>query len=119
MCLGKKKQLAVININEEQMSVEKIRELPDPVRHVVMDGIFVCAALLNHYVIFNVSTGACQDLFPYEPETYPTITRISKVSSQYIQEIIEKKNSFMSAGGISIECSRRSWYVHNDRGYVL
>ena len=84
MCLGKKKQLAVININEEQMSVEKIRELPDPVRHVVMDGIFVCAALLNHYVIFNVSTGACQDLFPYEPETYPTITRISKVSSQYI-----------------------------------
>ena len=83
MCLGKKKQLAVININEGQMSVEKIRELPDPVRHVAMDGIFVCAALLNHYVIFNVSTGACQDLFPYEPETYPTITRISKVSSQY------------------------------------
>ena len=28
--LGKKKQLAVININEEQMSVEKIRELPNP-----------------------------------------------------------------------------------------
>ena len=77
--LGKKKQLAVININEEQMSVEKIRELPNPVKHVAMDGVFVCAALTSHYVIFNVATGTCQDLFPYEPETHPIITRISKV----------------------------------------
>ena len=81
MCLGKKKQLAVININEEQMSVEKIRELPDPVKHVAMDGIFVCAALTSHYVIFNVVTGNCQDLFPYEPETHPIISRIAKVST--------------------------------------
>ena len=44
-----------------------------------MDGIFVCAALTSHYVIFNVATGTCQDLFPYEPETHPIITRISKV----------------------------------------
>ena len=43
MCLGKKKQIAVININEEQMSVDKIRECQEPVRLVSMDGIFVCA----------------------------------------------------------------------------
>jgi hypothetical protein len=82
MCLGKKKQLAVININEEHVSVDKIRELPDPIRHVAMDGVFVCAALVNHYVIFNVATGACQDLFPYEPDTHPIVTRISKVLAQ-------------------------------------
>ena len=86
MCLGKKKQLAVINIHEEQMSVGKIRELPDPVRHVAMDGVFVCAALTNHYVIFNVLTGACQDLFPYEPETHPVISRISKVKPFFFQD---------------------------------
>ena len=84
VCLGKKKQLAVININEEHMSVEKIRELPDPVKNVAMDGVFVCAALTSHYVIFNVATGTCQDLFPYEPDTYPIISRIGKVSEYFL-----------------------------------
>jgi len=78
MCLGKKKQIAVININEEQMSVDKIRECQEPVRLVSMDGIFVCAALTNYYVIINVATGVTQDLFPYEPETRPIIARVSK-----------------------------------------
>ena len=78
MCLGKKKQLAVITISEEKVTVDKIRELPDPVRQVAMDGVFVCAALTNHYVIFNVASGFCQDLFPYEPDTHPVVTRIAK-----------------------------------------
>ena len=30
VCLGKKRQLAVINITEERVSVEKIREMPAP-----------------------------------------------------------------------------------------
>ena len=83
MCLGKKKQIAVININEEQMSVDKIRECQEPVRLVSMDGIFVCAALTNYYVIINVATGVTQDLFPYEPETRPIIARVSKVRIAY------------------------------------
>ena len=83
MCLGKKKQIAVININEEQMSVDKIRECQEPVRLVSMDGIFVCAALTNYYVIINVATGVTQDLFPYEPETRPIIARVSKVCIAY------------------------------------
>ena len=57
---------------------------PNPVKHVAMDGVFVCAALTSHYVIFNVATGTCQDLFPYEPETQPIITRISKASALLI-----------------------------------
>jgi hypothetical protein len=44
-----------------------------------MDGYFVCAALETHYVVYNVSTGACQDLFPIEPNSEPGIIRISKV----------------------------------------
>ena len=77
------------------MSVEKIRELPSPVRHVSMDGIYVCAALLNHYVIFNVSTGACQDLFPYEAETFPIITRISKIFFFFPKYICHIKAIFL------------------------
>ena len=44
-----------------------------------MDGHFVCAALETHYVVFNVATGVCQDLFPIEPNSDPGIIRISKV----------------------------------------
>ena len=79
------------------MSVEKIRELPNPVKHVAMDGVFVCAALTSHYVIFNVATGTCQDLFPYEPETHPIITRISKVCTNHdVEIIVEKRTEYYS-----------------------
>lgn len=78
MCLGKKKQLAVISITEERLSVDKIKELPNPVKKVSMDGHYVCAALTSHYVIFNVASGTCQDLFPYEPDTVAVVARIAK-----------------------------------------
>ena len=60
VCLGKKKSLVVIKISEEKLVVEKIREVPDTVTEVVMDGNFVCAALASHYVVCNIETGACQ-----------------------------------------------------------
>ena len=66
-------------ISQIQDLIFDLMNFPNPVKHVAMDGIFVCAALTSHYVIFNVATGTCQDLFPYEPETHPIITRISKV----------------------------------------
>ena len=65
------------------MVVEKTKDLVDPVRAVVMDGNFVCAALLSHYVVFDVSTGGCQDLFPFDPEGIPIVTRIAKVLLPY------------------------------------
>ncbi len=126
LCLGKKKQLAVININEEQMTVEKTRELPSPVRQLSMDGVFVCAALSSQYVIFNVATGVCQDLFPFEPETHPIIARIAKVrligsircTTKEFQILIVI-HLFYLTGRIFVECHRRSWYVHYNGGYVI
>ena len=82
MCLAKKKQLAVLSIGEQKMSVDKTRELAEPVRAVCMDGNYVCAALSSHYVVFNVTTGVCQDLFPFEPESTPLVTRIAKVRKE-------------------------------------
>ena len=60
VCLGKKKTLAIIKISEEKLVVEKIRDVPDTVAEVSMDGNFVCAALASHYIICNIETGACQ-----------------------------------------------------------
>ena len=78
MCLAKKKQLAVVSISEQKMVVDKTKDLSEPVKVVCMDGNYVCAALTSHYVVFNVTTGVCQQLFPFD--THPLVTRISKVS---------------------------------------
>jgi len=79
VCLAKKRQLAVISITEERISVDKIKEMSSPIQTVSMDGHFVCVALETHYVLCNISTGNCQDLFPIEPESFPIMTRIAKV----------------------------------------
>jgi hypothetical protein len=77
MCLGKKKQLAVINLTDEKLVVEKTRDLPEPIVKVDMDGQFVCVALTSQYLIFNFKTGHSQDLFPIEG--VPVIARVAKV----------------------------------------
>jgi hypothetical protein len=46
-----------------------------------MDGFFVCAALETHYIVYNVASGSCQDLFPIEPDSTPGIIRIAKVKN--------------------------------------
>ena len=82
MCLGKGKQLAVLNVTEERLVVEKIRELPGTISAVSMDGAYVCVALESHYIIVDIRTGANQDLFPFE-ET-PLIAKVAKVSTPHI-----------------------------------
>jgi hypothetical protein len=78
MCLGKKKNLAIINISEEKLVVEKIRELPDIVTEVAMDGHYVCAALATHYVVCNIESGDVQDLFPYDEYSAPIVARVAR-----------------------------------------
>ena len=80
VCVAKKKQLAVMSIGEQKMVVEKTKDVQDLVREVAMDGNFVCAALQSHYVLFDVDTGGCQDLFPFDPEGTPIVLRIAKVT---------------------------------------
>ena len=79
ICLGKKKQLVVLRISEEKLVVEKIRDLPDVVTAVVLDGAWACVALQGHYVVCNVETGESQDLFPFEEA--PVLARVAKVRS--------------------------------------
>ena len=78
LCLAKKKQLAVISISEVQIKVDKIKDVSEPVKAVGMDGNYICAALNAHYIIFDIGTGSCQDLFPFEDGQIPIVTRIAK-----------------------------------------
>ena len=43
-----------------------------------MDGNLICAALNDHYIVYNVATGSYQDLFPFEENQIPIVTRIAK-----------------------------------------
>ena len=83
ICVAKKKQVGVISIREDKLQVERTRDLPDTITALVMDGDFVCAALTSVYVICNVQTGECQELFPFEHT--PAIARVSKVSQRSIE----------------------------------
>ena len=78
LCLAKRKQLAVISISETQIKVDKIKDMSEPVKAVGMDGNHICAALTAHYIVYSVSTGNCQDLFPFEEDQMPIITRVAK-----------------------------------------
>ncbi len=97
MCLGKKKTLAVISITEEKLVVDKIRDVPDTVSEVAMDGHYVCAALASHYVVCNVETGACQDLFPHESS--PAVARVAR--EEFLLGAPGDLGMFVTSAGVS------------------
>ncbi len=119
MCLAKKKQIAVISITEAKLAVERVCDLSDQVRAqkqlcisfpvqeklaffyqvtlVSMDGNFVCAALASHYVMFNVSSGDSQELFPFEG--CPAVARIAK--EEFLLSAPGGLGMFVTAEGVS------------------
>ena len=99
VCLAKKKQVAVISISEQRLVVDKIKELSEPVSVVSMDGNIICAALASHYVVYNIATGECTDLFPFEPETTPLVTRISK--EEFLLSAVGNLGMFVTSAGTS------------------
>jgi len=80
ICVAKKKQIAVLTLTEDKLSVDKTRDCVSPVHAMCMDGVFVCAALAGQYVIYNMDTGGQQELFPIElgQGQVPSIARIGK-----------------------------------------
>jgi len=82
VCVAKKKQcqLALLNLTEDKLSVSKTRECSHPVLAMAMDGVYVCAALTNQYIVYNMETMKDTELFPLDPqcELLPTITRVDR-----------------------------------------
>ncbi len=101
----------MITISREKINVDKIRELPDPIKAVAMDGVFVCAALSKSYVMFNVASGKAEELFPYDDrDTIPIVARISKVNKpdlvfekdQQIAFILQEEFLVNAPGGLGM-----------------
>ena len=62
--------------------VEKIRDLPNAVTAVALDGAWACVAMASHYAVLNVETGRSQDLFPVEEGVAPVVARVAKVRTR-------------------------------------
>lgn len=99
VCLGKGRQLAVISINEQRMSVYKIKEMSASVQLVCMDGNFVCAALESHYIVYNFASGVCQDLFPIDPESSPFMIRVAR--EEFLLSAPGGLGMFVTSAGMS------------------
>lgn len=97
VCLAKKKQIIVVTLSEEKLVVDKIREMPDLISDLVMDGLFVCVALQSHYVICNIENGQIQDLFPFEG--VPALCRVAK--EEFLLSAPGDLGMFVTSAGVS------------------
>lgn len=79
--MGKRRCIQICSLHEDRVSLLKELSTPEPV-NIAMDGSYVCIAGQGQYCVFNVDSGASQDLFPYDPATtYPHVKRVAKVRS--------------------------------------
>jgi len=98
VCLAKRKQIAVISLTEAKLSVDKIiSDVSERVSAVAMDGNFICAAFETHYVVYDVPTGAKQDLFPVEGA--PAIARVAK--EEFLLSAPGDLGMFVTSAGVS------------------
>jgi len=80
ICVSKKKQVVLYNIDEEKMSLIRSRELNEPIVNLSISGDTVCVATHSRYLILNVKTGGVIDLFPIEEHS--TSYMITQIQNQ-------------------------------------
>lgn len=76
---ARRRAVQIYTLQEDR--VQLVRELATPQQPCVicLDGYFLCLALASQYVILNYSTGASQDLFPFDSEERkPIVKRIGR-----------------------------------------
>ncbi|KAG0723950.1 Transforming growth factor-beta receptor-associated protein 1 [Chionoecetes opilio] len=78
LCVGKRRCIQVCSLHEDRVAFLRELATSEPL-HLAMDGSFVCVAGQGQYCVFNVESGARQDLFPYDAATtFPHVRRIAK-----------------------------------------
>lgn len=115
LCLAKRRQVAVTTVTGARVQVERICDLPDAVRAVAMDGACVCAALPDRYVLYDVSAGRSQDLFPLGEGGAPAIARVAR--EEFLLAAPGGLGMFVTAAGVS-ERIPLSWSRPADAGFV-
>ncbi|XP_010885012.1 transforming growth factor-beta receptor-associated protein 1 homolog [Esox lucius] len=76
---ARKRAVQVYMVYEDRVQLVKEVNTPQQPCAVSLDGYFLCLALSSQYMILNYSTGAAQDLFPYDSEERkPIVKRIGR-----------------------------------------
>uniref|UniRef100_A0A8C7IGV3 Transforming growth factor, beta receptor associated protein 1 n=1 Tax=Oncorhynchus kisutch TaxID=8019 RepID=A0A8C7IGV3_ONCKI len=76
---ARRRTVQIYMVYEDRVQLVKEVNTPGQPCAVSLDGYFLCLALSTQYMILNYSTGAAQDLFPYDSEERkPIVKRIGR-----------------------------------------
>ncbi|XP_041935872.1 transforming growth factor-beta receptor-associated protein 1 homolog [Alosa sapidissima] len=76
---SRRRAVQIYTVHEDRVQLVKELGTTQQPCALSLDGYFLCLALTSQYVILNYSTGASQDLFPYDSEERkPIIKRIGR-----------------------------------------
>ncbi|XP_062303319.1 transforming growth factor-beta receptor-associated protein 1 homolog [Osmerus eperlanus] len=97
---AKRRTVQIYMVYEDKVQLVKEVTTPEQPCAVSLDGYFLCLALSSQYMILNYSTGASQDLFPYDSEERkPIIKRIER--EEFLLAAPGGLGMFANAEGIS------------------
>ncbi|KAK6486747.1 transforming growth factor-beta receptor-associated protein 1-like [Huso huso] len=96
----KRRTIQIYMVYEDRVQIVKELSTPEQPSAVSLDGYFLCLALTTQYIIVNYSTGASQDLFPFDTEEKkPIVKRIGR--EEFLLAGPGGLGMFATAAGIS------------------
>ncbi|KAM4630033.1 transforming growth factor-beta receptor-associated protein 1 homolog [Polymixia lowei] len=97
---SKRRTVQIYIVYEDRVQMVKEVTTPEQPCAVSLDGYFLCLALTTQYMILNYSTGASQDLFPYNSEERrPIVKRIGR--EEFLLAAPGGLGMFANAEGVS------------------
>ncbi|XP_023667162.2 transforming growth factor-beta receptor-associated protein 1 homolog [Paramormyrops kingsleyae] len=97
---AKRRTVQIFLVYEDRVQMAKEVSTPEQPCAISLDGYFLCLALSTQYIILNYSTGASQDLFPYDSqEKKPIVKRIGR--EEFLLAAPGGLGMFATAEGIS------------------
>ncbi|XP_036401363.1 transforming growth factor-beta receptor-associated protein 1 homolog [Megalops cyprinoides] len=97
---AKRRTVHIYMVYEDRVQMVKEVATPEQPCALSLDGYFLCLALSTQYMILNYSTGASQDLFPYDSEEKkPIVKRIGR--EEFLLAAPGGLGMFATAEGVS------------------
>ncbi|CAB1327450.1 unnamed protein product [Coregonus sp. 'balchen'] len=97
---ARRRTVQIYMVYEDRVQLVKEVNTPEQPCAVSLDGYFLCLALSTQYMILNYSTGAAQDLFPYDSEERkPIVKRIGR--EEFLLAAPGGLGMFANAEGVS------------------
>uniref|UniRef100_W5KQR2 Transforming growth factor, beta receptor associated protein 1 n=1 Tax=Astyanax mexicanus TaxID=7994 RepID=W5KQR2_ASTMX len=97
---ARRRAVQIFTVHEDRVQMLKEVTTPEQPCALSVDGYFLCLALPTQYMILNYSSGASQDLFPYDSEERkPIVKRIGR--EEFLLAAPGGLGMFANAEGIS------------------